>query len=248
MKKISALIFKNKMATSILLIGGVAAYLLSTGQNSFFSTEQADNPVKISPPVIKGLFIGMTLDQAEREIKKNLADFLFEGDEFMYHPFEPGSNADLDAQILRNQIRFIKNEQGSFDFGGTFSFGYDSDSLRSSYIPVSKIIDPQTTLHSEQQSFGSGLVLKADSNRIVHHILFKPHFVKRVFALNNQSNEDFTRRFVADHQLHRLGKTIQGGFTGDLSEVYEQTGKNGFRVIIDEDLEIQMDRTPPLHP
>jgi hypothetical protein len=219
----------------------------------FLSFGSSDKPTKNSsatltnptPPVVQGLYVGMNLDDAVKVINRDLKQHFFISDEFMYNPFEIDSNAYNDATILRENIKFIKQKDGTYLFGGPFSFGYKSSNLRSGYTSVYSIISKNSKLHSKKQSFGTGITIKADSMGNVNSILFKPIFIKSAFGLVNVDNEDFIDKFVSQHSLNTLKTNINGPFTGDSSMSYTHVGKNGFRVTIDEDLTIIMQRILP---
>ncbi len=136
-----------------------------------------DNSVilaNMAPPVVQGLYIGMSVDAAKKVINSGLKKHFFLSDEFMYSPFAQGSNAYKDAATLRENIKFIKQKDGTFLFGGPFSFGYKSSNLRSDYTSVYTIISKDSKLYSDKQSFGTGITIKASSNNTVHSIIFKP--------------------------------------------------------------------------
>jgi hypothetical protein len=229
--------FKGMVFVTILLL---LALLLLPGEEPKTVSNISTHTANPTPPIVQGLYLGMSIAAAETVINNGLAKFLFESDEFMYSPFAHDSKAYKDAEILRKNIRFIKNSDGSFDFGGSFSFGYKSNNLRSSYTNVYKIIDKNTKLSSRKQSFGAGITIKADSNKKVYSLLFKPNFIKSSFGIKDISNEDFIKSFVRKHNLDSLKKHINGAFTGDMSVTYTHVGNSGFKVTIDDDLEIQI--------
>jgi hypothetical protein len=231
---------KHKIGLSLavaFLIGG--AFLLFNQKNlppTHTNPSTAAAPLK--RPLILGLTIGMSITEAQSVIDKRLKKFLFEGDEFMYSPFKPGSDGYKDAKLLRENIRFIKNSDGTYLYGGSFSFGYEKNNLRSAYTNVTRILPKNSPLHSEKQSFATGITLKADANQIVQSILFRSHLVKKGYNLNDSSLEDFTKKLVQEHQLDRLNRRMRGSFTGDLSLIYEQKHHPNFKITINDDLQI----------
>ncbi|MBF0445302.1 MAG: hypothetical protein HQL68_06910 [Magnetococcales bacterium] len=220
----------------------VILLILSVGSSNEPKKNSTLTLVNPSPPVVQGLYIGMSVDDATKLIDNGLKKHFFLSDEFMYSLFAIDSNAYNDAAILRENIKFIKQKDGTYKFGGPFSFGYKSSNLRSGYTSVYAIIPKNSKLDSKKQSFGTGITIKADSNRTVNSIIFKPIFIKSAFNLADMDNEDFISKFVKQHSLDTLKQNINGAFTGDSSMSYTHLGKNGFRVTIDDDLTIIMQR------
>ncbi|MBF0382471.1 MAG: hypothetical protein HQL69_15730 [Magnetococcales bacterium] len=228
-----------KIVAAVLL---VILLIVSFGNSDKEDKNSSKILANIAPPVVHGLYIGMSIDEANKIIKQSFKRHLFLSDEFMYSHFESGSDAYKDAAILRNNIKFIKQKNGSFVFGGPFSFGYKTSNLRSGYSSVYTIIAKDTKLNSKQQSFGTGMTIEADSNQVVNSILIRPVLLKSIFELKNIDNEDFIEKFVSQHNLNILKREVNGALLGDSSVSYIHEGNNGFMVTIDDDLTIKMQR------
>ena len=207
-KKDELLGYKYMAAFTVILLS-VAVYLLVTGSKK---PEVATHIVeqKLNNFNIKGLYIGMPIEEAEILIKQELSPFLFEGDEFMYSPFEPGSAAYKDSELLRKNIRFIQNSDGSFDLGGPFSFGYNSDNLRSGYNSIYKLLNKNSSLLSKEGSFGAGIYIKAGKDGLIYSMLFKPNFIKKSFNVRKDTNESFIKKLVNKNHLYNLKQKVNG--------------------------------------
>ncbi|MBF0194428.1 MAG: hypothetical protein HQL71_07695 [Magnetococcales bacterium] len=225
---------------TVLIVGIIIIFSFVTSNKQVKNSSA--NLADITPPVVKGLYVGMSVDNALRVINRGLKQHLFLSDEFMYNNFTDGSSAYKDAATLRKNIKFLRQKNDTYLFGGSFSFGYKSSNIRSGYTSVYKIISKDTKLYSDKQSFGAGITLKADHTHTVYSILLKPIFLKSAFGLVDIDEEEFISQFVSKHKLDTLSNKVNGPFTGDSSMSYTYTGKNGFRVTIDDDMTILMHR------
>ncbi|MBF0358051.1 MAG: hypothetical protein HQL70_05540 [Magnetococcales bacterium] len=223
---------------AIILLGGWL--VLDSGTTNKPNEQQSAVVSRPIPPVVHGLYVGMPMEAAQEIVNRTLKQFLFTSDEFMYRPFAKGSNAYKDAETLRKHLRFVKQNDGTSILGGTFSFGYNSSNMRSTYPSVYNIIPREIKLYSKKQSFGCGITLTADSNGIISTIAFKPNFIKNILGQNSVDSEEYIKQFVKQHKLDSLDKHINGPFTGDMSMTYTYDGDGAFSVTIDEDLEIVM--------